>query len=502
MPRPAPWVTDGQLLLTTGYAWPREPEAERRQIDELAARGLTGIGLAVPGYVEHFSTVAREAAETHGLPLLEIPWDVPFATITEELHRELLTLAHRTIVRSEQIHRALTRAAGDGTTLQDLACELGRLIGRATTIEDPNGKLLGVYAVPAQDDAVRRETVARTQSPRGLIAELERRGHLATMRAALEPVRLPALHELGLASRLVCPIRVGGEIAGFVWIIEGDEPLGELDFRAAEHAALVAALHIAHQRELATLESRLGYASFLSLLEAPGASPRTLERALLLGFDPEVAYRVAIAVLEEPLPLGRDGVLRREALTERLRRALVACGVQRPMLGASLNRIPFLVPENVALEEIADAIDDPGVRIVAGQPHTGTGGVSAGYGEAQFLIEFGGSERVLRYEDVLVPRVLLGDAAARDAFLKSFFAPLEGRRGGAALREALLSYAHEGFAFRKTADALGIHPNTLRYRLERASEAIGIALDDAETRFRLQLAARLHGLSGEGFVRT
>ena len=444
MPSPAPWVTDGQLLLTTGYAWPREPDDERRQIDELAARGLTGIGLAVPGYVEHFSAVAREAAETHGLPLLEIPWDVPFATITEELHRELLTLQQRTIVRSEQIHRALTRAAGEGTTLQDLACELGRLIGRATTIEDPNGKLLGVYAMPAQADPVRR-------------------GH---------------------------PIRVGGEIAGFVWIIEGDEPLGELDFRAAEHAALVAALQIAHQRELAMLESRLGYASFISLLEAPGASPRTLERARILGFDPEVAYRVAIAVLEEPLPLGRDGVLRREALTERLRRALVACGVQRPMLGASLNRIPFLVPEDVALEEIADALADPDVRIVAGQPHTGTGGVSAGYGEAQFLIEFGGSERVLRYEDVLVPRVLLGDAAARDAFLKSFFAPLEGRRGGAALREALLRYAHEGFAFRKTADALGIHPNTLRYRLERASEAIGIALDDAETRFRLQLAAR------------
>ena len=44
--------------------------------------------------------------------------------------------------------------------------------------------------------------------------------------------------------------------------------LSELDMRAAEHAALVAAVHVAHQRELAMTEARLGYASFLSLLEA------------------------------------------------------------------------------------------------------------------------------------------------------------------------------------------------------------------------------------------
>ena len=47
----------------------------------------------------------------------------------------------------------------------------------------------------------------------------------------------------------------GAEFVGVVWIIEGDEPLSELDHRAAEYAALVAAIHVAHQRELASLEA-------------------------------------------------------------------------------------------------------------------------------------------------------------------------------------------------------------------------------------------------------
>lgn len=118
MPGPAPWVTRDQLLLTTGYAWPHDADDERRQVSELAERGLSAIGLAVPGYAEHFSAVALAAAEEQRLTLIEIPWAVPFARITEELHRSILAAQQAAIERSEAIHRSLTRAAGEGTTLQ------------------------------------------------------------------------------------------------------------------------------------------------------------------------------------------------------------------------------------------------------------------------------------------------------------------------------------------------------------------------------------------------
>ena len=495
MPGPAPWIGDGQLLLTTGYAWPTDERGERSQIEALAERHLAGIGLAVPGYVRHFSQAARALADELELPLLEIPWDVPFARITEELHRELLASQQQSIARSEEIHRALTRAASEGTTLHDLARRLGELIERSVSIEDAAGKLLGYHTFGAHDDDARRSSVARTQSPPSLVHELERRGHLERIRASTVPVRVPAVPELDFAARVVAPIRVGGEFAGFVWIIEGETALSDLDHRAAEHAALVAALQIAHQRELGRLESRLGYASFLSLLEAPDTTPQTLERARLLGFDPGVAYRAGIAVLDEPLPLGRDGVLRRDGVLEGLRRHLVAHGVETPMIGASIDRVPFLVPDGIALEGIAAAVADTGVRFVFGRSATGTAGVRASYREARELLSYDGLGRVSRYEDALVPRVLLGDERARTAFVHELFGALVGRKGETALREAMIAYADEGFAFRRTATALGIHPNTLRYRLERAAALTGLEFDHPDARFRLQLAARLMRLT-------
>src|SRR5579863_2788736 len=130
MPDPMPWVQPGFLLLTTGYSWPQDEATQCRQITELAAAKIGAMVLAVPKFVDHFSPAAREAAERSGLPLIEVPFEVPFAQITEELHRAVTLEPYAIIERSEQIHRALTRVAARDTTLDDLARELSHLISR------------------------------------------------------------------------------------------------------------------------------------------------------------------------------------------------------------------------------------------------------------------------------------------------------------------------------------------------------------------------------------
>lgn len=118
LPDPLPWVHPGQLLLTTGYAWPREEEAQRALIRALAERNLAGVGLAVPHFFEHFSQAAHAEADRVALPLLEVPWDIPFAHITEALHRAILAEQYQMIEQSEVIHRALTRAALEAGSLE------------------------------------------------------------------------------------------------------------------------------------------------------------------------------------------------------------------------------------------------------------------------------------------------------------------------------------------------------------------------------------------------
>jgi purine catabolism regulator len=446
--------------------------------------------MAVPKFVEHFSEAARDQAERSRLPLIEIPFEVPFAQITEELHRSIMLEPLRVIERSEAIHRALMQIATRDATLDDLARELSRLIGRSVTFEDPSGKLLASATIGEDLDDVRRETLERGSSPLHVIGALERTALNRRIRAAEKPLRIPAMPEQRMNGRVVCPIRIGAELVGIVWIIEGREPLNELDNRAAEHAALIAAIYIAHQRELTSTEARLGYASFLTLLEGEGPAALTDERVRLLGFDPHERYRVGIVAIPQPLPLDRAGLERRDRVAASVREALRKAGREQ-LVSVTLNRVPFLLPPCVEVATIDAALGDPSLSLVTGREHAGVEGVRASYREALSLLSYRDRPRVTSYDEMLVPRVITGDASARESFLNDFFAPLRERKNGRELAIALLTLARHGFRFRQAADALAIHPNTLRYRLDRVSEALGIDLSDADVQFKVQLAARL-----------
>ncbi|MBV8245895.1 MAG: PucR family transcriptional regulator ligand-binding domain-containing protein [Candidatus Eremiobacteraeota bacterium] len=489
LPDPAPWVRPGDLLLTTGYSWPASEEEERRQTRSLAQAGVAAVALAVPKYIDRFSDAARDEAERAGVPLLEIPFEIPFAQIMEELHRAIMAEPYRIIERSEAIHRELTRVAGGSATLDDLASALAGLLGRSVTFEDPHGKLLAFASVD-EGDAVRKETLARAQSSDATIGALERSGLAAQIRDASGPLRIPPLPEIGMTARVVAPIRLGAELVGVVWIIEGKSALSELDHRAAEHASIVAAMHIAHQRSLEAVESRLGYASLLSFLDSESQTPLTEERLRLLGLDVGAPHRVAIAVLDEELPLAREQLVERDRIAERIAAALRGFGIV-PLIAVSLNRIAFLLPAGATPQLIDESLSDEALSIVLGREHAGTEGLRQSYREALSLLTYRYRGRLCKFDDVLVPRVLSGDAKARETFLGDLFGALRSRKNGKELASALLALARHGFRFGATAQALGIHANTLRYRLDRATEILKLDLDDPEIQFRLALAARL-----------
>jgi purine catabolism regulator len=69
------------------------------------------------------------------------------------------------------------------------------------------------------------------------------------------------------------------------------------------------------------------------------------------------------------------------------------------------------------------------------------------------------------------------------------------RSRGGSLVPTLKAYLEAGEQ-QAAARRLRIHPNTLRYRLDRIREVTGVELDDAETRLNLAVALRVQGLLG------
>src|SRR5713226_8423509 len=197
------WVQPGQFLLTTGIAWPREEKRLRSLIRSLAERKLACVGMALPQFFEHFPEAACDEANKVALPLLEIPWDIPFAYVTESVHRAILKEQYQIIEQSEAIHSALTRAAVEANSLQELAVTLGKLIERAITFEDTEGHVLADYALEQEEDAIRRATRAAGQSPPDLLAHLESLGYLSKLRTTSGPIHIAALPQFDFAGRVV-----------------------------------------------------------------------------------------------------------------------------------------------------------------------------------------------------------------------------------------------------------------------------------------------------------
>ncbi|WP_018112374.1 PucR family transcriptional regulator [Thermus igniterrae] len=420
LPEPAPWVRPGQLLLSTGYAWPREEEALRRFAQALAAREPAGVALAVPQFFAHFPQAALEVLGQRGVAVLELPWEVPFAQVTEEVLKRLLARQLEVQERVQTLHRALMQAV---LRREDMAAFLGRL-----------SQLLG-------------RPVALAEVPRGFAV----------------------------------PVPLGRGLGGYL-ALEGEAD--EVERQALENAALVAGLILSHQRALAEQEARLGYAFLDALLEGRREALNP-ERARAFGLDLSRRYRLGVLLLPLPLPLTERGFQERERVVGEVRgllRRKGACGV----LSVSLNQVRFLLPEAL----------DPGAfwrelglafPLYLSRPKA-PGALGEALPEVERLFSFA-EPGVYLYEAHLVPRLLLGDLEARQELL-AWLAPLR-----PAERQALWAWVQAGFRYKEAARALGVHLNTLRYRLRRVEARLGVALDRPEDRFQLELAARIWSLN-------
>lgn len=106
-----------------------------------------------------------------------------------------------------------------------------------------------------------------------------------------------------------------------------------------------------------------------------------------------------------------------------------------------------------------------------------------------------GRDGLVRQGDFGPSALLLSafDGALVRAFVEGTLGPIrrhEAEHGGDLLRTAA-AFIDEACRYQATAERLGIHVSTLRYRLRRLEELFGLDLEDSETRFRLALAARL-----------
>ncbi|WP_164992241.1 PucR family transcriptional regulator [Streptomyces sp. L2] len=110
----------------------------------------------------------------------------------------------------------------------------------------------------------------------------------------------------------------------------------------------------------------------------------------------------------------------------------------------------------------------------------------------------GAQTRMVRVEEHLATVLLLQDEALLRLFTGRLLHPLADltQRQNERATETLLAWLENGNGAR-AAEALGVHPQTVRYRLRRLGKLFGPLLRDPQRRFELELALRASRLADE-----
>ena len=288
---PGPWMSGGELVLTTGLRLPRTAQRRRAYVEHLDRAGAAGIGFGIE--LSH-PVVPRDilaAADDRGLSVLEVPFATPFLAIsravTERLGTERLDEVRRMVAVQARLVKA-TVDRGIGGVVRDLARHLD---GRVAVLDTG----LAVLAAEPQDASA-------------LVARVEHQ--IATQRRLRGRFGLTVSDDAGRLT--VQTLAAANTRRGYLAVATGRalEPLEQL---LVSQAASLVALELERPRDLRTRDREIR-ATLLDLAAGGALSSDGLARHVRpLGFgarDP-----VAAAVVASTLPQLRAQEVVDEALT-------------------------------------------------------------------------------------------------------------------------------------------------------------------------------------------
>jgi len=108
LPDPTPWLSGGELLLTTGIQLDTD-ERQREFVRLLSGHHLAGLGFGTGFDHETLPAALVDEAAALDFPVFEVPYELPFIALTEKAFARLVNEQYEVLQRGIAIHKRLER---------------------------------------------------------------------------------------------------------------------------------------------------------------------------------------------------------------------------------------------------------------------------------------------------------------------------------------------------------------------------------------------------------
>lgn len=498
------WIHGGELYLTTLSALKSKEEIYEmiRFFGEkkVAALGVhPGNNLEIP-----MDKYAYQLAEDVNLPVLVLPRTIPYSTVFSVVLGAILNKQKLLLEKSQQINRYLTDILLTGGSFKKIALSLQKLIDNPVMIVDSSLEVLAVVGnneFPA--DLFTREALEVLKDLHSTISsegETRQKGTLG-----IQTYRRPTS---GNGSELVLTrVAVGAELYGYIVTLGNKNFDQEFDASgmALTHAATAVALEESKRRAIKKAEQQLSMDFFEDLLNQHYDSEETIvQRAKYLGFEligKHVAMIVDIDGFEDyylkHLEQGEDHF---QEVKNRLHKIVEFSVMSRSKKSIiipksdSLIVLPHMAEEIKAetlktrifhlaqeiMAEVNRRLNKITVSIGIGGYCEKLTGLAESLRQAEQALKIGrkikGGNGIFDFQQLGIYALLLsfGNQEFKECCRESLAKLFEyDASSGAEFAKTMEAYLDCNENISKTAEKLYVHPNTVKYRLERIKEILG-----------------------------
>ncbi|MFC2078742.1 PucR family transcriptional regulator [Candidatus Bipolaricaulota bacterium] len=517
------WVHPGELLVSTLYPLRDDRAAVESLIPQLAEKGLAGLAVTPESYIGELPKCMVDDANRLGFPLIELPPRVSFVDIIQPLTSKILDLQADELQQSDAILRRFLNLVLVGGDYSDIAQVISEVCGHPVSVVDRFRRVLGQEGTLGDSLALEFTEEDRT-------GESYLRVEYESVSIAEQGKQSPQHQIVRVGKKevhiLAYPVEVSSTQLGHIIVWEHVEL--EADARALmaiQHGATVVALKMMEARSIGQVEQQFRNEILEGLLSDQTASQTTALQlsenlghrldppfALLLVGSDVPSHRI-LAQRESRQQTSVDSSLHLAQRYIRSYRDGLSFWRRGPLLIVFCPLSPRDFPE--ARGDIASMLRAVCARIEAeNAPYTVSSGISRPantvgefrqvYEEARQSLEIGRAlagnktSAVTHYDDLGLLR--FAQVSETSVGIRSYCLDMLGplldhdRSSTAPLLDTLRVFLECNQNHAEAARVLGIHYNSLRYRLKRIRQLIGDIFKEPQKRLAIEVALHLHPL--------